>query len=410
MLKVLQINTEMGSGSTGRIACQINELAEMKGWETYSASNRGIGINPSHHIKIGNSIDTLYHTFYSILLDKHGLASTRSTKKFLKILEEIKPDIIHLHNIHGFYLNYPILFTWLKNWNKPVVWTLHDCWPFTGHCSHYACANCNKWRTGCFNCPLKKDYPTSLLLDHSKENYQYKKKYFLSLQKLTLVPVSSWLKKDLEASFFSNIPIKLIRNGIDVNDFYPMNCTSQIKGKFGLTTSKKILLGVASFWNKRKGLFDYIKLSNLLPKEYQIILVGLRPKQIKKLPKNIIGLERTKNINELAALYSAAEIVMNLSYQETFGLTTIEGFACGTPSIVYNCTASPELVTKETGLIVEPGDIKSTIDAIKTITNNGKKFYSKSCIARTHTHFDQTNNFLQYIDLYNKLVKEDNFK
>lgn len=404
-MRLLQINTIINSGSTGRIAEEIGLRIIEKGGDSYIAfGRRAERPSRSYKIQIGNKRDILVHGIGTRLTDRHSLFSKRATEKLILQITRINPDIIHLHNIHGYYLNIEILFNYLSSVNTPVVWTFHDCWPITGHCTHFSYIDCAKWKTHCEKCPQKKEYPASYLMDNSFKNFQYKKDLFTSVNNMTIVPVSNWLAQIIKDSFLNKYPIKVIHNGVDINVFKPHNNVSllnryQIENKF-------ILLGVANVWNKRKGLQDFIELNNLLSVDEIIILVGLNKQQIKSLPKNIIGIERTENISHLIELYSLADIVLNLSFEETFGLTTIEGFACGTPGIVYNCTASPELMSTETGFVVKQSNLEELRRAINEIKKNGKKSYSRACREYALANFDKDVKYNEYIQLYNNLMKQ----
>jgi len=403
MPKLLQINTLVNKGSTGRIVEQISDFFISNGWQSFVAYGRNSNASNSQTIQIGNKLDYFLHGIQSNLFDNHGLASTNSTKQFLEKVKSIKPDIIILHNLHGYYINYKKLFEFLKEAKIPVLWTLHDCWSITGHCTFFSDINCEKWKTECNNCPKFKNYPSSIFYDNSKQNYYQKKQLFNSIENLTLVPVSNWLGEIIKQSFLSDKVVNVIHNGVDINAFYPTNSLNIVKKKYSIN-NKKILLGVATIWDARKGISDYFKLAKSISKDYVIVLVGLSRKQIESLPENIIGIERTENISELNQLYSAAEIVLNLSYQESFGLTTVEGFASGTPSIVYNCTASPELITEETGIVVEPGNINDLIFSIETIAKNGKSFYSYNCRKLAESKYNNQVQIKKYFDMANKML------
>ncbi len=402
MPKVLQINSVLNTGSTGRIVEQLSDYLISKEWETYIAYGRYGNTSNSKSIKIGNDLDIKLHGLKSRLFDNHGLNSIKATKQLLVETDNIKPDIIHLHNLHGYYVNYEILFSYLSIAEIPVVITMHDCWLITGHCTFFSDINCIKWKTECNTCPKIKNYPKSFFVDNSKRNYNLKKKLFTAIDNVTLVPVSYWLSGIVKESFLNNRKLHVIHNGVDLQSFHPVNSSKKIKNKYSIG-DKKILLGVATSWDARKGIHDYYKLAELISKEYAIVLVGLSKKQIEKLPENILGIERTENVSELNELYSAADIVLNLSYQESFGMTTVEGFASGTPSIVYNCTASPELITSDTGLIVEAGNIQQLLDAIEIITKNGKLHYSNNCRKLAETKFDKNNKYDEYFKLYESL-------
>ncbi len=399
--KLLQINTVVNSGSTGRIAEEIGLTAMAVGWESYIAYGRNERPSKSKLIKIGNDWDIKIHGVQTRLFDKHGLASKRATNILIRKIKKIKPDIIHLHNIHGYYLNYEILFKYLSNAGVPIVWTLHDCWSITGHCAYFSFVGCEKWKTGCYNCPQKKEYPSSWLLDRSKENYELKKNLFSSVPDLTLVTVSKWLEQIVKKSYLRAYPTKVIHNGVDISVFKPTS-GDKFREKHNLQ-NKFVLLGIANIWEPRKGFRDFIELSKLLDEEYQIVLVGLSSKQIKLLPNNIVGIKRTESMKELVEIFSTADIVLNLSYEETFGLTTVEGMACGTPVIVYNTTASPELIDSSTGIAIEPGNLNDLIKGINNIKKNGKSFYTDACVSRAHRLYRKEDRYKEYIELYEKL-------
>lgn len=404
---LLQINVTSNWGSHGKIVEDIGALAMTKGWHSVIAYGRNE--NPSHSetIKIGSVLSVNEHVIESRLFDNHGLASRGATHRFIKKIDLLKPDIIHLHNIHGYYINYQLLFRYLKKKDIPVVWTLHDCWAFTGHCAYYDYVGCEAWRTGCCKpCPSTNAYPKSIWLDQSKKNWILKREAFNSVHNLTLVPVSIWLANQLNKSFLSHYPIRIIHNGVDIDTFKPKDGyhKEELRKHYELD-GKKVLLGVANVWDERKGLNDYLKLSKMLYEDYRIVLIGLNDSQIKNLPSNVVGLSRTKNQVELAAWYSLADIVLNLSYEETFGMTTVEGFSCGTPSIVYDRTASPELAGSGTCLVAEAGNID---DVLRNVTKLGQKTLevTTNCRKRAVEYYDKTKCFTQYVDLYEELLSQ----
>ena len=403
MKKLLQINTVINSGSTGHIAEEIGQLAIQRGWESYIAYGRNERRSDSIKIKIGNKQSVYLHVLKTRLFDKHGFGSKKATKRFIREIELIKPDIIHLHNIHGYYINIELLFNYLSGLNIPIVWTLHDCWSFTGHCAHFEYVKCAKWKQSCHSCPQKSNYPASRFCDNSKNNQKAKRILFTSVSNITIVSVSKWLNNLISNSFLSNYTRKIIYNGINTNIFFPRS-SHAVRATYSIKESDFMIIGVASTWDYRKGLSDFIHLSQLIDAEIKIVLVGVADKQKKLLPKNIIAINRTENQEKLAELYSIADVVLNLSYEESFGLTTVEGFACGTPSIVYNCTASPELITDETGFVVEANDFQGIIRAINTIKEKGKSYYSESCKKRVADLYDKDTQYNKYIDLYEEIL------
>jgi len=400
--KLLQINTVINSGSTGRIAEEIGILALSNGWESYIAYGRNERPSKSTLIKIGSQIDTIIHGLQTRIFDRHGLGSQSATKAFVKRIKEINPDIIHLHNIHGYYLNIEILFDFLVSYNKPVVWTFHDCWPITGHCTNFDFVGCERWKTSCYECPQKKEYPASLMIDRSRKNFLLKKELFSSLKNITIVPVSDWLAQIAGQSFLKNCSLHTIKNGINTTTFHPFDDNS-IRVKLNLI-HKFIILGVANVWSPRKGLQDFIELSTLLESEYQIILVGLNDSQISKLPKNIIGLSKTESVEELASLYACADVFVNPTFEDSFPTTNLESLACGTPVITYKTGGSPESIDTETGFIIAKGDITGLQQAIYTIKNNSKHKYSSACRLRAIELFNKDDRFREYIKLYESLL------
>lgn len=399
-ITILQINVIANSGSTGKITEKIGLSVLHEHWNSYIAYGRWACPSKSQLIKIGNKIDLFNHLIGSRLFDKHGCFSVHATRKLIEKIKGINPDIIHLHNIHGYFLNYKILFDFLSQYNKPIVWTLHDCWSFTGHCSHYTAAKCNKWQTQCFKCPIINSYPKSFT-DNSKNNYIKKKVIFTQLQKLHIVTVSEWLHKQVAQSFLKDYPIHTIYNGINLNTFKPT--VSTIRKKLQVE-NKFIILSVASYWNDLKGFNDFIKLAKVLDEKYIIVLVGVKKALLKVLPKNIIGIPRTENVEELVDLYSAADIYVSFSIEETFGMTIAESMACGTPAIVYDSTACPELVTDNTGFIIPPHDIEKAMDAIVKVEKTGKNVYSQICRKHIETCFSEEKIYTQYLSLYKKLL------
>lgn len=397
---LIQINTVANSGSTGRIAEGIGFSARTNGFESYIAYGRWSMPSESHLIRIGSKADYLWHGIESRGMDNHGLGSRRATRAFLNTVDKISPGIVHLHNIHGYYLNYPLLFEHLKKKNIPVVWTLHDCWTFTGHCVYFEYVNCDKWKNGCFQCPQKKTYPASYIFDRSKQNWLDKKHYFTLPERMVIVPCSHWLGDLVKESFLGKYPVKVIHNGIDTSVFRPYPI-SEVRAKYGWE-GQKILLGVASVWSARKGLQDFIKLAEILPEDYRIVLVGLNDKQINGLPANITAYTRTESVQMLAELYSAADVFLNLTWEDNFPTTNLEAISCGTPVITYRTGGSPESVIGDTGLVVEQGDLQGVLRAIPAVRKDVD-------ICRNHAlkYFRQEDCFKNYIDLYDSLLNTD---
>ena len=402
MPTLLQINVDANNGSNGSIARDIGTIALSKGWKSYIAYGRRHIPCDSELIRISNSFDVRFHGLLTRLFDIHGLGSFVTTKLFIRRVKKIKPDIVHLHNIHGYFINYKVLFDFLKEENIPIVWTFHDCWPYTGHCGHFVKYQCDKWKTKCKNCPAVHDYPNSWFFDRSAQNFALKKQLFTSLNDVNIVTVSQWLQRVTQQSFFHKYPIHVIYDGIDVDSFCPR--VSGLRKQYNIE-NKFILMSAAANWNNAKGWCDYLNLAGILPEKYVIMLIGLNREQINMLPKNVIGVPRVESKKALAEYYSMADILLNLSYQETFGMTTAEAMACGTPGISYNVTACPELITNETGIVVDAGNMKQVLQAIKEIERNGKKMYSTACREHVVECFNYKRVNWTYFEIYNDILK-----
>lgn len=402
MKTLLQINTVGNWGSTGRIAEEIGLLAIKSGWQSYIAFGRNERPSQSRLIKIGSALDILKHVLYTRLSDKHGFASENSTAELITNIEGIKPDVILLHNLHGYYLNVKILFDYLSFSGIPLIWTMHDCWPITGHCVYFEFINCDRWKSGCYECPQKKSYPSSILFDNSKTNYILKKEIFTSVKRMIIVPVSQWLENILKESYLNGYNIKTVHNGINLDTFSPQTDGNRIRSEYGIGDSFMVL-GVASVWSDRKGLNDFKKLFQHLPKDCIIVLIGLNKKQIKGLPSGIIGLSITDNIKELTSIYSAADVYVNPTWEDNFPTTNLEAMACGTPVITYRSGGSIEALTTETGFIIEKGDIYGLLNAIIAVKGKGKAGYSVACRERAIERFDKDECFKEYIELINKV-------
>jgi putative colanic acid biosynthesis glycosyltransferase len=405
MPTLLQISIEVNSGSVGKIAEQIGETVLENGWLSYITYARNNNPSKSEVIKIGNKFDLYQHGLETRIFDNHCFSSKSATEDLINKIKEIKPDIIHLHHLHGYFINIEILFQYLKECKAPVVWTFHDCWSFTGHCAYFDFVGCEKWKTECHHCEQKKEYPASLLFDRSRQNYIDKKRIFNSISDLTIVPVSNWLSGKVKDSFLKDYPCKVIQNGIDLNTFYPKESRARIEELYNLE-GKFIILGVASTWEKRKGLEEFVKLDELIDNQlYTIVLVGLSQKQIRKLPDTIIGIERTENVGQLADLYSAADVFLNPTFEDTFPTTNLESLACGTPVITYKTGGSVESVDKNTGVVVNKGHVGGLISAIEYIKNKGRGFYENNCRESAIKNFNKKIKFNEYLELYKNILK-----
>lgn len=366
MARILFINS-VCIGSTGTICKNLYKAAERNGHICCIAYWRGQAPNEFNTIRVGNKIDFYLHVLKARLFDASGFGSKFATRQLIKEIDRFKPDVIHLHNLHGYYLNIGILFTYLKAHPEiKKIWTLHDCWAFTGHCAYYTYANCENWCNGCTGrCPNKKEYPKTFL-SNIRSNYKNKNKLFKNVDNMILVTPSKWLKKEVEKSFLNEYETVVINNGIDTNVF--KYTKSNLKKVYNIE-DKKIILGVASVWDKRKGLDTFLELSKFLDQEYQIVLIGLTTKQISKLPSNIIGINRTENVQELVKWYSTADIYFNPTLEDNYPTTNLEAVACGTPIITFNTGGSPESAFATENEIIFSRTVAECIEKIKGNTN-----------------------------------------
>lgn len=404
MPTLFQINVTCNWGSTGRIAEEIGQVAISQGWDSYIAYGRGKPTSQSHLIRIGNDWDMYEHGVESRLFDNHGLASRGVTRKLIRQIEEIHPDVIHLHNIHGYFINYEILFEYLAKSGIPVVWTLHDCWTFTGHCAYFSFHGCYQWRDGeCNHCKYKSSYPASFLLNCAHRNFLAKKKAFTSAQNVTIVPVSHWLERLVKQSFLQCHQVKTINNGVNIHIFKPKENRMGVKLKFGIK-QPYMLIGVASVWDARKGINDFVKLRRALPlDEYAIVLVGVDDKLAKTLPNGIVIVKRTNDLDELADIYSAADVLVNPTWEDNFPTVNLEALACGTPVVTYRTGGSPEAVSPDTGLVINQGDISALASAVEKICHEGKEHYSAACRQRAIEHYNKEDRYRDYIEVYKQL-------
>lgn len=366
-MRVLIINEVFGTTSTGKICAQIAEQMEQEGHEVKVAYGRWKNV-PTKYKRfahyIGSNLEVSLHVLQTRLFDTHGFGSKHATRKFLKWAEEYKPDLLWLHNLHGYYINVELLFAWIKEHpDMKVKWTLHDCWAFTGHCTHFAMIQCEQWKTGCSNCSQLRRYPACIAWSSVGRNFERKRKAFTAVKNMTLIVPSKWLANLVRQSFMKEYPVEIHYNAVDTNIFKPT--FSDFRERHNLQ-NKIVILGVANVWEERKGLFDFYKLAQLLDERYAIVLVGLTEKQLEKLPKNIVGIQHTSSQEELAGIYTAADVLVNPSVEETFGMTQIEAHACGTPSIVYENTACEE-IARQNGNIVVPQDVNAIY---KVLTSN----------------------------------------
>lgn len=394
MPTLLQINVTANWGSTGKIAEQIGLCALAHDWDSYIAYGRWSNPSKSQLIKVGNKLDMYLHYAEQRILDNEGLCSHRATKRLIRQIEVIKPDVVQLHNIHDHYLNYRLLFEYLNGTNTQVVWTFHDCWAFTGHCFHFVTKKCMKWKAACFDCPLVHDYPNTIL-DRSRKNYDMKKALFSANKNLTIVACSEWMGNFVRDSFLKDKRIEVIKNGVDIRTFNFLNKPQN---------HRFTIIAVSSVWDEKKGLYDILKLRDTLSDEFAFVVVGLTPEQKKNLPLGITGIERTQNVQELVTLYTSADVLINPTYADNFPSVNIEALACGTPVITYQTGGSPEAVDAQTGVVVKQGDVQALAQAI--IRMKEHPLSSVACRQRAEQYFDKDTCFEKYMKLYESLINE----
>ena len=396
MSRILFINS-VCNGSTGTICKNLYKAAAEAGHECCIAYGRGEAPKGFKTIKIGNKLDIYLHVLKARLFDASGFGSKQATKELIKKIDEFKPDIIHLHNIHGYYVNIEILFKYLKEHPEiKKIWTLHDCWAFTGHCAYYTYAKCDKWKTCCKGyCPNRNEYPKTIFSCVTK-NYTKKKNIFSNVENMILVTPSKWLKNEVKKSCLKNYDVGIINNGVDKKIF--KYTESDIKERYGIE-NKKIILGVASVWDKRKGLDIFIELSNQLDDDYQIVLIGLNKKQIKNLPNNIIGISRTENVEELVKWYSAAEVFFNPTLEDNYPTTNLEAINCGTPVVTFDTGGSPESAFANVEAIANESDYYKKI--MKSLINK-KNFLMINKNSLTDMN-------IKYLNLYKEVIFRDEY-
>ena len=394
-MKVLQINTVCGTGSTGRIVADLYKTLTEEGHDCFVGYGRGNAPQGIKAYRIGTDYDMYHHALMTRISDKTGFYSKKATKKFIKEAKQYNPDIIHLHNLHGYYINLELLFEYLYKANKPIVWTLHDCWAFTGHCAYFDYIGCDKWKKGCYSCPQKNEYPRSVVFDNSKWNYQHKENLFTTLENMTIITPSEWLAGLAKQSFLGKFDIKVINNGIDLTVFKPKK--SNFREKYNLE-EKFIVLGVANIWDRRKGLDVFFELCEVLNDDYKIILMGLNNRQMENLPENILGLMRTDNVTELIEIYTAADVFVNPALEDNFPTVNLEALACGTPIITYDTGGSVESIDDNCGFIVKRCsvyDLKKLIECAKS----GNMFSRECCTSRAKL-YDKKNMSERCLEVY----------
>ncbi len=390
-MKIVQINATCGAGSTGKICVAISKLLNERDIENYvlyssyqSDYDNGIKYMTDNEVKL--------QALKSHALGNYGFNSRKATKRLISKLNDISPDIIHLHNLHSHNVDLKTFFDYIKSKKIKLFWTFHDCWAFTGYCPHFFMAKCDKWQTQCEKCPQKKSY--SWFFDKSRTLYETKKALFDGLD-LTIITPSKWLGDLTKQSFLKDYPVKVINNGINLNVFKPTE--GDFRKRYNLE-NKKIVLGVAFDWGVRKGLDVVIELSKRLPDDYKIVLVGTNDAVDKKLPENIISIHRTHNQGELAEIYSSANVLINPTREENYPTVNMEAIACATPVITFKTGGSPEILDEKTGSVVEIDDVDAMESEILRICSCNP-YFEQDFMERSKG-FDENEKFLEYVHLY----------
>ncbi|HAG70482.1 MAG TPA: glycosyl transferase [Lachnospiraceae bacterium] len=403
--RVFFINTVVGPGnSVGRLVEGLYRMLTEHGYECMVAYGRGDAPSDINSFKIDTKADIYFHGLMTRLTDRHGFYSKSSTLDLIDQIEAFDPDIVHLHNVHGYYLNIRYLFEYLRKSGRRVIWTLHDCWSFTGHCAHFEYVGCNKWINGCSNCEQLAEYPRSVFKDNSEKNYIDKRKLFTGIDGMTLVTPSEWLRQRVLQSFLKDYHTLVVPTGIDLSRFHPIeeertedNPVFCLKNRLGIR-GKRVILGVANPWRDRKGLNQFINLSRIISDRYVIVLVGLNDSQLSSLPGSIKGLKKTESLEELCTLYSMADVYVNLTLEDTFPTTNIEALACGTPVITYKTGGSPESLSETTGIVVEKNSVQGVAAALDRIESlSGELFTVQQCVNQAG-NFDRDIRFMEYIE------------
>lgn len=399
-MKIALINMTH-TGSTGRIMMQIADTARLAGHEVrtyspivFSRVRKQPTLSIPDHYTWGTITQSAFHYYAGSFFGLNGMLSRGGTRELLRELELFQPDLIHLHNLHNFSINLPMLFGYIKKNDIRVVWTLHDCWSFTGHCPHFTSEGCDKWKQGCHHCPSHRRYPKSYV-DDSRRMYLAKKKWFTGVRNLTLVTPSQWLADLIQQSFLYQYPVKVIHNGIDLSIFKPL--ASKFREQY-YCEKQKIVLGVAFGWSERKGMDVFMELSRRLGDDYRIVLVGTDERIDVQLPSSIISIHRTDSQQELAEIYAAADVLVNPTREDTFPTVNMEALACGTPVVTFRTGGSPEIPDTSCGIAVAVDDVDALEREIRRVCTQNP--YTREACLKRAKQFDRNDKFQAYVELY----------
>ncbi len=407
-MKVIQINGTGYYGSTAKIVRLISNILDEKGVENkiICSGYKEKSLSDEKTICISGRVRIKFHQYLGFILGSAGFHSNLVTRRLIAYLKKEKPDIVHLHHLEGFFVNVKMLLKFLRKEKIKTICTLHDCWMFTGHCTHFTVAKCDRWKTQCEKCSQLKKYPYSLFLDRSKRLFRIKKKLLEKWEDFNVVNVSRWMDGVVAESFLRNRKRQVVYNGIDTEKFcVDTNAGENLRRELNLE-DKFLILGVASTWGEQKGLDKFIQLSKIIPNDWRIILVGLSESQKEQMPENIIGIERVRSQEKLKDFYNLADVFLSLSLEETMGLVTVEAMACGTPAVVFNSTASPELINENVGKILYQQDIEYIKDVLMEVYQKGKEFYSSECRKHAEQNFSEKRMQEDYYNCYRRVYEE----
>lgn len=398
-VKILQINAVYGFKSTGIIVKDIEKLLNDNSHTVYVAYQTALNPPPNSY-KIGSRLDYKLHALYARVFGRQAYASRCATKGLIKYIKRISPDIVHFHNLHSNYINLNMLCDFLAKRKIPTVITMHDCWYFTGKCTHYAAVKCDRWQTTCGNCPQNKAEQPSLFFDCTAKVLKDKTDHLNKLKNLTLVGCSEWVATEARKSLLKNATIKTVYNGVDTSIFKPHD--SNFKEKHSLN-NKFVILGIADKWclDINKEAVTRIISENI---DAQILVIGCTQaqKDYFKSYNNVLCLDYISDRQELADIYAASDVFVNLTHADTLPTVNMESICCGTPVITYNCCGSPELIDSDSGFVVEENDINTLLLKIKQIKDTPLLFDVKE----KQKKFDKNTCYNRYLDIYNSLLKQ----
>ena len=421
-MRIFYVNTFFSAGGSARVVGGISEELRRGGHDCMIAAARGTEPSGRRTLRVGSRLSVCFNAAVARIADNDGFMAHRATRRLVDAIERYSPDVVHLHNLHGYYVNVELLFDYLRRSGKRVVWTLHDCWAMTGHCPCFSTASCEEWLSGCRSCVLMHEYPKCFFGGRSAENFRLKKSLFTGIDNLTLVVPSRWLASIVSRSYLSDYPLRIIPNGVDTMRFRPVE--SDFRSRYGIG-SRTMLLSVASSWVGRKGFGCLAELAKMLDDSYAIVVIGITEAQRRLLPEGIVALPAIGSDELLAQAYSAADLLVNLSTEESFGLVTLEALACGTPVVVYDATACPEPLMPvfepladghhakpfcsaeaaiDCGVVV---DMRRGVAGVAEMVSSGAwRTISKEACRRHALGFDAHEVYSRYIALYDELNKE----